>query len=71
MLSCNDIPEISFVILLFGEDFHRCHKQIIIAKKLLQNEAAERVSKALVFLGIESYYLDWNIETLSGCSRKS
>jgi len=42
----------TFVVLLFCQLFDTGHEDVIVAEKLIQQEATETVTKALVFCGI-------------------
>lgn len=71
MLASDDVAQVSFVVFLFGQNFHACHQQVIVAQKLLKDETAERVAEALVDLGIQRDDFHWDVQALTSCCRQS
>jgi hypothetical protein len=69
VLPGDDIAQISFVVLLLGEDFHTSHQQVVVAKELLQNVSTERVAKAFVSLRVERHDFHGDVESLTRCCR--
>lgn len=68
VLAGDDVAQISFVVLLLGEDLHACHQQVVVAEKLLQNVTAEGVAEAFVCLRVEADDFHWDVESLAGRS---
>lgn len=66
MFAGDDVPQVSFVVFLFRENFHARHQQVIVAEKFLENEAAEGVAEAFVGLWVEGDNFHGDVESLAG-----